>query len=111
MYKYLIVATLITNAAFAQAVFQLFSAWDALPDNGYRSVYIMGAMDTLSTIAGPDSARAAKHYNDCLVASSMNAGQLSNNVRRYVQNHPKLQGQPVTFGLLEYLVELCGLPR
>jgi hypothetical protein len=71
----------------------------------------MGAMDALATIASPQQMKAAEHYSQCVQRSSMDAGQLSNNVRRYIQNHPKLQAQPVTFGMIDYLVELCGLPK
>jgi hypothetical protein len=74
-----------------------------------RSVYIAGAFDSLTTIAAPD-ARYPDHYSDCVFKSQMNNGQLAMNVATFVDARPELQGKPVTLGLIQYLLGLCGQP-
>jgi hypothetical protein len=67
MSKYLVLLALILPVpAVAQVkVFYPYSEWEGWPDE-YRSTYIAGSLDTLSTLIVGDQATAALHYNQCM---------------------------------------------
>jgi hypothetical protein len=92
----------------AAAEFYTYSQWRAWPE-AMRSVYIAGAFDSLTTIV-PPGAGYADYYSECVLKSQMNNGQLAMNVATFVDARPELQGKPVTGGLIQYLIGLCGQP-
>ena len=108
----LVIATtaLMLLSSSASSQYYNYSDWDRMSE-AYRVVYLAGAFDALVTyVTNEDGAKAASHYKKCVMDDRMTAIQLSRNVHAYVKAHPKLKGEKVQGGLLEYLQELCGLP-
>jgi hypothetical protein len=95
-------------AAPAAAEFFTYSQWRSWPEQ-QRAAYTAGAFDSLTTITPPDM-RYADHYSECIVNAQMNIGQLTTNVSTFVDARPEWQGKPVTVGLVQYLIGLCGQP-
>ena len=89
-------------------VYYNYPAWDRLSDQA-RAMYIAGAYDSLVSIASPDTASTSRHYSKC-VSGRLPVEQLARNVRTFVAARPDLQNKPVQVGLINYLIELCGVP-
>jgi hypothetical protein len=53
--------------------------------------------------------QAADHYLKCLKDARMKPDQLADNVKAFASTQPKLQ-KSVQGALVNYLIELCGLP-
>jgi hypothetical protein len=103
-----LLSALMTGQANAQ-VYYKYPEWDRLSDSA-RATYIAGAYDSLISIATPDTASASRHYSKCVVSHQLTTEQLAKNVRAFVAKRPDLQKGPVQGGLINYLVELCGVP-
>ena len=75
-----------------------------------REAYVAGVIDTISAIATPETASAAKHYNDCIVKSGMNLGQTAEAAKEFMEMHPELRDRPASNTIVRYLIALCGVP-
>jgi hypothetical protein len=104
------IRVLISYVDYADACeFYNYSRWEQLSEQG-RLGYIAGAIDALTSIAGPEQARAALHYRECIERSDMNLFQQDTNVKAYVRTQPAFQAGGMPNALLRYLIALCGLP-
>ena len=94
----------------AAAEFYTYSQWQRLPDE-MRAAYIAGAFDMLVTFVsqGADTADT-KYYSECVTNTHIDNKQLAMNVATFVDARPELQGKSVAFGLIQYLLGLCGQP-
>jgi hypothetical protein len=113
MKRFLIAAWLFSLTLPASANFLTYSQWAALPEN-VRGMYIVGAVDQFTTIAGGEGDKIAisyaLHYSNCLGRAKMNGAQLANNVINFVSSHPDLQTGSVPAALMAYLLAACGEP-
>jgi len=105
----IIVLFLSTIPARAQNVYLNYSQWEQMPPN-LREMYVIGAIDTLSTVGVPEGAPVARHYNRCVSKAGLNSGKLAENMKQYGDTQPDLQEKPVPFALMRYLISLCGTP-
>jgi len=99
---------ILTTAAHAQLAIFSYDQWERL-SIGLREIYLVGAIDSLSTITTPPSAPTAKFYNDCLVTKQITAHVIAEEMKTIVQTRPELRPKPATFALLTALIKLCGL--
>ena len=109
MLKYLISFMLLTNSSLAQNYFFDFASWDRLARE-QRTLYVLGVIDTVSTLVLDGQGKTAKHYSACIINSKLNGDQLADNVRIYIKTNPKWQNEVMTAGIINYLVALCGHP-
>ena len=92
----------------AAANFFTYAEWLRLSREG-RAAYISGAYDSVVTFAlGENGRRIAVHYGDCIRKTKMSNDQLAENIRKFVEDKPKLQAGSVQMPLIEYMHELCG---
>jgi hypothetical protein len=73
-------------------------------------MYVAGAFDAISTVAVPEQAIVARHYNECIAKAGLSTGQLAENMKEYAETQPGLQNKPVPGVLMRYLISLCGTP-
>src|SRR5262245_28958181 len=97
-------------AARAQRIFISCDQWEQLPTN-FRETYVAGVIDTLSTIAVPEQASVAKHYNECIVKAGMSLGQITEGAREFIEMHSELRYKPAPSAIMTYLISLCGVLR
>jgi hypothetical protein len=104
-----IVLLLSTTPAHAQSVYLNYGQWVQMPI-GLREMYVVGAFDTLSTVAVPAQAIVAKHFNECVARAGLSSGQLTENMQAFAEAQPDLQSKPAAGVLVRYLISLCGTP-
>jgi hypothetical protein len=80
----------IGTTAHAQAIFLTYEQWEQLPTT-LKEIYVAGVLDGLSSVAVPAQASTAKHYNDCIVKSKMNLGQLAEGTKKFMEMHSDLK--------------------
>src|SRR5262249_9794603 len=63
---------------------------------------VAGAFDAISTVAVPEQAIVARHYNECIAKAGLSTGQLAENMREYAETQPDLQNKPAPGVLMRY---------
>ena len=104
-----IVLLLLATPTHAQDVYLNYGQWLQMPI-GFREMYVIGSFDTLSTVAMPEQAIIAKHFNECVARARLSSGQLTENMQAYAEARPDLQNKPAATVLVRYLISLCGSP-
>ena len=97
------------TAAYAQAIFLTYDQWEQLP-TALRELYVAGVVDGLSTVTVREGAGTVKHYNDCIVKSKMNLGQIAEGTKKFMEMHSDLRTRPAPNRIVAYLITLCGVP-
>src|SRR5262249_54121674 len=101
---------LLCLATPAAANFYTYSEWRRLPEE-MRAAYIAGAFDSLITWVSQGADRGeTNYYSEGVTNTHMDNKQLATNVAAFVHTRPELQGKSVPFGLIQYLIGLCGQP-
>jgi hypothetical protein len=108
--RFVIMALLtLGTAAHAQAIFLTYDQWEQLP-TALRELYVAGVVDGLSTVTVREGAGTAKHYNDCIVKSKMNLGQIAEGTKKFMEMHSDLRSRPAPNRIVAYLITVCGVP-
>jgi hypothetical protein len=105
----IIVLLLWTTPAQAQTVYLNYDQWVQMPIS-FREMYVAGAFDAISTVAIPEQAIVARHYNECIAKAGFSTGQLAKNMKEFGETQPGLQNKPAPSVLMRYLISLCGTP-
>src|SRR5262249_40340598 len=102
-------AALIDDPGARQTIYLNYGQWVQMPIS-LREMYVAGAFDAISTVAVPEQAIVARHYNECIAKAGLSTGQLAENMREYAETQPDLQNKPAPGVLMRYLISLCGTP-